>query len=515
MLERSPSPAARGPRCELPLTRLVFARALVHMHVRSFFRHDGVTVTCRRIIRELKRQGAEVRVLTCVPPGGKHPAADDVVTADEIIPIPSMDFVMPTFSNQEQDTAEFDGYVMGSRISRASCAMLDAFAPHVMHVTVPDGGGLAAAAWARRTGAGLLATWHSNFHDYVLHYPLSWLTRPVAIFWLRLYCAHMPLTLVPTASLKAELAALGFKRMGVWGRGVDATLFAAAGDERGGAPAVRLEDGGALLRRSGSGSSEEGGGPTTGEGVAPAGLRASLHIPNDAIVFCWTSRIVREKRFDIFEAVVARLQAEGLDVHVLIAGVPSDESGAQILSRVRQRLANVTYFGWVEQSQLARVYACSNLLLFPSEVETFGNVTLEGMASGLPCVVDARCSGHLVTHGVNGFTVERGDAATQTYYELSRKLCDGAEGAALRRKLGRAGRAVAVARYDLRANSLEMVAHYQERAALATRLAPGGVPLSAKLLAALSELVLLGFFLGATAINKTLALAFFLLGLRR
>ena len=122
---------------------------------------------------------------------------------------------------------------------------------------------------------------------------------------------------------------------------------------------------------------------------------------------------------------------------------------------------------------------------------------------------------HLVTHGVNGFTVERGDAATQTYYELSRKLCDGAEGAALRRKLGRAGRAVAVARYDLRANSLEMVAHYQERAALATRLAPGGVPLSAKLLAALSELVLLGFFLGATAINKTLALAFFLLGLRR
>ena len=148
-------------------------------------------MTCRRIIKELKQRGAAVRVLTCVPSSGVP--ADDVVSADEVIPIPSMDFVVPSFSNKEKDTAEFDGYVMGSRIPRSSRATLEAFSPQVMHVTVPDGGGLAAAAWARRTaGVGLLATWHSNFHDYVLHYPLSWLTRPVAIFWLRLYCAHMP-----------------------------------------------------------------------------------------------------------------------------------------------------------------------------------------------------------------------------------------------------------------------------------------------------------------------------------
>ena len=103
--------------------------------------------------------------------------------------------------------------------------------------------------------------------------------------------------------------------------------------------------------------------------------------------------------------------------------------------------------------------AVSDLLLFPSEVsmhatnqrspseaqgfcscqvETFGNVTLEGMASGLPCIVDQRCSSHLVKNDVNGYTVCGGDA--NQYYQLTRRLCDGVEGAQLRMRLGNEGR---------------------------------------------------------------------------
>ena len=58
-------------------------------------------------------------------------------------------------------------------------------------------------------------------------------------------------------------------------------------------------------------------------------------------------------------------------------------------------VCQVSYLGWLQPSQLAEAYAISDLLLFPSEVETFGNVTLEAMASGLPCIVDERCSAHL------------------------------------------------------------------------------------------------------------------------
>ena len=265
-----------------------------------------MTLTCRRIIAELKRHGAAVRVITTLPPSGL-PQAEELVTPEEVIPIPSMDFPMPTFTEtRDASDYEFDGYVMGSRLSRDGTSRLEAFAPNVMHVTTPDGGALAAALWARRTaGIGLLATWHSNFQDYVLHYPLAWLTRPIAIFWLRLYCAHMPLTLVPTAALRDELVRLGFRSrtMSVWGRGVDSALFT---------PAARRAE-----------------------------LRDELGISQDALVLCWTSRIVREKRFDIFAEVVGRLISEGCRVHALVAGVPSDESGAHMLERFRRRVEKV------------------------------------------------------------------------------------------------------------------------------------------------------------------------------
>jgi hypothetical protein len=59
--------------------------------------------------------------------------------------------------------------------------------------------------------------------------------------------------------------------------------------------------------------------------------------------------------------------------------------------------------------QLSTAYASSDVFLFPSSVETFGNVTLEAAASGLPVVVEAGCSGHLVHDGENGFTASAGD----------------------------------------------------------------------------------------------------------
>ena len=83
-----------------------------------------------------------------------------------------------------------------------------------------------------------------------------------------------------------------------------------------------------------------------------------------------------------------------------------------MLERFRSKVSSVAYVGWLQQRRLSLAYAASNLLLFPSEVETFGNVTLEGMATGLPCIVDERCSAHLVVDGINGYTVRNGDVVT-------------------------------------------------------------------------------------------------------
>ena len=94
-----------------------------------------------------------------------------------------------------------------------------------------------------------------------------------------------------------------------------------------------------------------------------------------------------------------RLVADGLKVHTLIAGKACDQLGAGQLKQVQSSLPNVSYIGWVSAEELAVVYASSDVLLFPSGVETFGNVTLEGMASGLPVIVDAASGSHLVDDG--------------------------------------------------------------------------------------------------------------------
>lgn len=68
---------------------------------------------------------------------------------------------------------------------------------------------------------------------------------------------------------------------------------------------------------------------------------------------------------------------------------------------------------------ITEVYASVDLFVFPSEVETFGNVTLEALASGTPVIASSGCSGHLVFHGVNGFVAQRADA--EEYYTLTKK----------------------------------------------------------------------------------------------
>ncbi|MDZ7682335.1 MAG: glycosyltransferase [Fodinibius sp.] len=67
-------------------------------------------------------------------------------------------------------------------------------------------------------------------------------------------------------------------------------------------------------------------------------------------------------------------------------------------------LPEAHFTGFITGEELSRAYASSDVFLFPSETETFGNVTLEAMSSGLPCVVaDATGSRSLVESGVNGF----------------------------------------------------------------------------------------------------------------
>ena len=90
------------------------------------------------------------------------------------------------------------------------------------------------------------------------------------------------------------------------------------------------------------------------------------------------------------------------------------------MERSLQDIKDLSCCGWLSGISLAEAYASSDILLFPSGVETFGNVTLEAQASGCVSIVEEKCSGHLVSSGENGFTCPDGDF--EAYYQATKKL---------------------------------------------------------------------------------------------
>lgn len=114
---------------------------------------------------------------------------------------------------------------------------------------------------------------------------------------------------------------------------------------------------------------------------------------------------------------------------------------------------NVVGFGWKNSSELSVLYANADILVFPSKVETFGNVTLEAMSSGISCVVDKTCSSHLVNHGVNGYCA----SSESEFIQFTEKLIAEDE---TRKTMGVKGREIAVKRYKLKDVMKSMVQNY-------------------------------------------------------
>lgn len=103
---------------------------------------------------------------------------------------------------------------------------------------------------------------------------------------------------------------------------------------------------------------------------------------------------------------------------------------------LERELPNAVFTGALTGRALSESYAASDVFVFPSETETFGNVTLEAMASGLPCVcADATGSASLVVNGETGFLVAPKDARA-----FAAAIAELAENKDLRQQMGEAGR---------------------------------------------------------------------------
>ncbi len=239
--------------------------------------------------------------------------------------------------------------------------------PDAIYVATESPLGKSAVKAAKILGIPVVTGFHTNFHEYMKRYSLGTF-QPMVMAYLKRFHDRADCTLAPSPELVEKLRGEGFENVHLMGRGVDTELFC---------PSKRCE----VLRST--------WGATTGAPVA--------------IV---VGRIAAEKNLDLAIQCFNEMRASVPDLRCVMVGD----------GPLREKLAAKhpwVHFSGVQMGEdLARHYASADVLLFPSETETFGNVVLEAMASGLTTVAyDYAAAAKFLKHGQNGLKAEKGDVA--------------------------------------------------------------------------------------------------------
>jgi len=311
---------------------------------------NGAAMTLARLCEGLRARDHVVSIVRPRRPGvdSRGPSRDTFVTLVPSTPVPG-----------------YRGVRVGWPAWRLLQACWTARRPDAVYVATPGPLGWAAVRTARRLGLPVLSGFHTNFPRYARHYGVEWLGRGLCGY-LRRFHNRTQGTVVPSADLLAQLHTAGFENLSLLGRGVDSRLFD---------PAHRQ----ALLRAK--------------WGASPS-----------ALVALYVGRVAPEKNVGVaIEAYRAMRRAGRVERLVIVGDGP-------LRGALQSAHPDVLFCGVQTGLSLAAHYASADVFLFPSETETFGNVVLEAMASGLAVVAYdyAAARAHL-RPGHTGVLVRYGD----------------------------------------------------------------------------------------------------------
>ncbi|MFT3766259.1 MAG: glycosyltransferase family 1 protein [Minicystis sp.] len=309
---------------------------------------NGVAMTLGRLVDGLRRRGHRV----------------EVVRPRQAVDRPGADHG----SSVLRDSLPIPRYT-GLRLGLPSGAVLEArwrfLRPDLVHIATEGPLGLSALRVARRLEIPVTSGFHTNFHDYSRHYGLGLLHAPV-MGYLRWFHNRTKATLVPTRAQVRELAGAGFRNAVDLGRGVDAALYH---------PGRRDE-----------------------------GMRQRWGATERTVVCLHVGRVAPEKDIPLALDGWRAIRAAGIDTRMVVAGDGPERE------RLAASLPDALFTGALPRDELATAYASADLFLFPSRSETFGNVLLEAMASGIPAVsFDYAAPQIHVRHGMNGWLAPFGD----------------------------------------------------------------------------------------------------------
>ena len=244
--------------------------------------------------------------------------------------------------------------------------------PDVVHIATEGPLGWSALQVAKKLKIPISTDFRTNFHAYSSHYGIGWLSGAI-LSYMRKFHNAADATMVPTEQLAQTLSSAGFERLHVVPRGIDTQLFS---------PSKR----------------------------DPA-LRASWKADSDTIVMLYVGRLAVEKNLELVLQTYAMAKQQSVKAKLVLVG------DGPMRHELEQSFADVIFAGFRTGEDLAAHYASADMFVFASQTETFGNVTLEAMASGLAVVAfNHAAAGELIQNGVNGMLAAH---ASDIHFEMA------------------------------------------------------------------------------------------------
>jgi len=261
----------------------------------------------------------------------------------------------------------YEGLKMGLPAKAALTQLWTKHRPDVVQIATEGPLGWSALAAANKLRLPVASDFHTNFHSYSSHYGFGLLRRTI-VAYLRKFHNKAAVTLVPTEGIRRELLGYGYENIEIIGRGVDTKRFH--------------------------------------PGRRDASLRARWGVSGNETVALYVGRLAAEKNLElVFRAFDAMRAAHPATRLVLVGDGPE-----RALWQARR--PDAIYCGTQVGEALAAHYASGDVFLFPSLTETWGNVTIEAMASGLAVIAyDCAAAEEVIRHGENGLKAPPEDEA--------------------------------------------------------------------------------------------------------
>ena len=304
---------------------------------------NGVAMTISRMVEGLQRRQHQIQLIR-----PRQSRRDNAAYGPQFEEVLQRGVAIPRYDNLK----------MGLPAKQALLRLWSVKRPDIVHIVTEGPLGWSALSAANKLRIPCSSDFHTNFHSYSKHYGIGWLRKPI-VSYLRRFHNRAGCTMVPTAAMAEQLRQGGYRGLRIVARGVDTRLFHPR-------------------KRS-------------------AALRLEWRVTPQQPVVLYVGRLAPEKNLPLVVRAFAAMKVVRPDARLVFVG-----DGPQ-RATLQSAHPDCHFAGMRIGEDLAAHYASGDVFLFPSTTETYGNVTVEAMSSGLAVIAyDYAAAAQHIQHGRNG-----------------------------------------------------------------------------------------------------------------